>query len=121
MEILIGILIFGTVVAVCRLWVGDAANSTEHAGSTQGSVNSALYSNSANTWVFDPVAQDPVDSAFVSDFAPAESSSSTTTPDCSADSSNDSATDCLCPVVTPSYDSGARPVDPGSSEGGSSN
>ena len=121
MEILIGMLIIGVVIALCRLWLSGSEPSTaiNDSPSTSGAT---VFANPSNSWMLDQTIDGGNDSSSSSDTSDWQSSDASTSQDCSPDFGSDSSSnDCSCPADSSRCDSGGCSVDSGSFDVGSSN
>jgi len=124
MEILVGLLIIGVVIALSRLWSTACEESTNNPDAAAAPPSYLTANGAPNSWLLYEARQSfneadsPAPAAF-SDQSPSDSN--TQQQNCSADLGTDnSGANCSCPADSTSYDSSGCSVDLGSS-GGDSN
>jgi hypothetical protein len=121
MEILIGIIIVGVVIALYRLWLSGSEESTTSTDSLRQSSGSVLLTNPANSWMFDQPVQATDDSSIAPPMTQSVPSDTGASQDCADFGINSSDKDCSCPVDSSSYDSAGCSVDSGNFDSGNTN
>jgi len=124
MEIMVGLLIIGVVIALSRMWSTACEESTNHPDAAVAPSAYLTANGAPNSWLLYEATQGFNDSsssapAAISDQSPSDGNAQQQ--DCSTNlRTDDSGADCSCPADSASYDSSTCSLDPGSS-GGDSN